>query len=205
MKKYLLSSFLSLIAFVGFTNAVSYTFDYTLDGAYGWFEGYTPYSFVLSNDSILSSVSYNSEIDDDCQFWVCPLWTSASDCQSMSSSDMYCYIDSYDSSNSCSDKFFSAWTYYITQAWGSPFTTITFNFSSSDSWDSWNWGLIENWTWTFSWIITSLWTTVSEFIPYVVYLWVWILGALIWFVAVKRLMNRIRRKVFWTFSNWRRR
>lgn len=114
-----------------------------------------------------------------------------------------------DSSNYCfssslewGDKSFTfdsdsevSWTIYISSS------PITYNSSS----DSWNWGLVENWTWTFSWIITSLWTTISEFIPYVVYLWVWILGALIWFVAVKRLMNRIRRKVLWTFSNWRRR
>ena len=79
-------------------------------------------------------------------------------------------------------------------------------YSSSSDWDSSDssW-LLPWWTWTFWWIISSLGSAVSEFIPYVAYIWLWLLGAIIWFVAIKRLINRVRSKIFWTFSWWRRR
>ena len=54
-------------------------------------------------------------------------------------------------------------------------------------------------------IITSLTTTLTEFIPYVVYVGLWVLGAVIWFVAIKWLMNWTRAKVLGTFSSRRRR
>lgn len=54
-------------------------------------------------------------------------------------------------------------------------------------------------------IVTSLQTTLSEFIPYVVYVWLGVLWAVIWFVAIKWLMNWTRAKVLGTFSSWKRR
>lgn len=54
-------------------------------------------------------------------------------------------------------------------------------------------------------IITSLGDTLTEFIPYVVYVWLGVLGAVIWFVAIKWLMNWTRAKVLWTFSSGKRR
>lgn len=53
--------------------------------------------------------------------------------------------------------------------------------------------------WSLTPVITNLWTTVSEFIPYIVYIWVWILGAIIWFVAIRWLINRIRSKTLSPF------
>ena len=54
-------------------------------------------------------------------------------------------------------------------------------------------------------IITSLSSTLTEFIPYVVYVGLGVLGAVIWFVAIKWLMNWTRAKVLGTFSSRRRR
>lgn len=54
-------------------------------------------------------------------------------------------------------------------------------------------------------IMTSLSETLTEFIPYVVYVGLWVLGAVIWFVAIKWLMNWTRAKVLGTFSSGRRR
>ena len=54
-------------------------------------------------------------------------------------------------------------------------------------------------------IITSLSSTLTEFIPYVVYVGLGVLGAVIWFVAIKWLMNWTRAKVLGTFSSWKRR
>lgn len=60
-------------------------------------------------------------------------------------------------------------------------------------------------TWALAPIITSLSSTLSEFIPYVVYVGLGVLGAVIWFVAIKWLMNWTRAKVLGTFSSRRRR
>lgn len=54
-------------------------------------------------------------------------------------------------------------------------------------------------------IMTSLESTLTEFIPYVVYIGLGVLGAIIWFTAIRWLMNWTRAKVLGTFSSWRRR
>lgn len=54
-------------------------------------------------------------------------------------------------------------------------------------------------------IIDSLKATMTEFIPYVVYVGLGVLGAVIWFTAIRWLVNWTRAKVLWTFSSWRRR
>ena len=61
------------------------------------------------------------------------------------------------------------------------------------------------WTTALEPIVTSLSTTITEFIPYVVYVGLGVLGAIIWFVAIKWLMNWTRAKVLWTFSGGKRR
>lgn len=54
-------------------------------------------------------------------------------------------------------------------------------------------------------IIESLGDVMTEFIPYVVYIWLWVLGAVIGFTAIRWLMNWTRAKVLGTFSSGRRR
>lgn len=61
------------------------------------------------------------------------------------------------------------------------------------------------WTASLEPIVTSLSTTLTEFIPYVVYVGLGVLGAVIGFVAIKWLMNWTRAKVLGTFSSGRRR
>lgn len=65
--------------------------------------------------------------------------------------------------------------------------------------------ILSGWTTALQPIITSLGDTLTEFIPYVVYVGLGVLGAVIWFVAIKWLMNWTRAKVLWTFSSGRRR
>ena len=55
--------------------------------------------------------------------------------------------------------------------------------------------VLESWTSAFSGVLTSVSSSVSEFIPYIVYIWIWLLTASIWFVAIKRLLNRLKSKV----------
>jgi len=54
-------------------------------------------------------------------------------------------------------------------------------------------------------IITSLSSVMTEFIPYVVYIGLWVLGAVIGFTAIRWLMNWTRAKVLGTFSSGKRR
>lgn len=56
-----------------------------------------------------------------------------------------------------------------------------------------------------SWVISWLESTVSEFIPYLVYIGLGIITATIGFVAIRWLMNWTQAKVRGTFSGWRRR
>ena len=65
--------------------------------------------------------------------------------------------------------------------------------------------ILSGWTTQLEPIISSLSSTLTEFIPYVVYVGLGILGAVIWFVAIKWLMNWTRAKVLGTFSSGKRR
>ena len=84
----------------------------------------------------------------------------------------------------------SPWEYILSCDWitdcSSSATLIWHSFVSSKS--------------VFSSVIWNLWLTISEFIPYVVYIWLWVLGVLIWFVAIKWFINWIRRKILSPFK-----
>ena len=60
--------------------------------------------------------------------------------------------------------------------------------------------IIEWWVSTFTPIITGLTGSINEFIPYVVYISLWVLWVLISFVAIKRLINWVRAKIFSSFK-----
>ena len=49
-------------------------------------------------------------------------------------------------------------------------------------------------------VITWLSNSLSEFIPYIVYIWLAILGATIWFVWIKWLIRWVRVKILWIFK-----
>ena len=55
---------------------------------------------------------------------------------------------------------------------------------------------LDNFTPIVSWLTNS----VNEFIPYIAYVWIWLLTAIIWFVAIKRLINWVRAKIFSSFK-----
>ena len=70
-------------------------------------------------------------------------------------------------------------------------------------WNEW-WN--EWWNWVSDWLISqfqgvllSFWLVISEFIPYVVYIWLWILSVIIWFFAIKWLINRLKNKTLTFF------
>lgn len=53
-------------------------------------------------------------------------------------------------------------------------------------------------------VVSWLSNSINEFIPYVVYVGLGILWALIGFFAIRRLINRVRRQTFWVFKSKRR-
>lgn len=48
-------------------------------------------------------------------------------------------------------------------------------------------------------VVDWLEDSIIEFIPYVIYVWLWLLSALIWFISIKWLINWVRWKSLWVF------
>ena len=90
-------------------------------------------------------------------------------------------------------------------SWKLYFSATPITYWDNSWWDN-SWGsLLPWWESDLSWIITWLNSTINEFIPYLVYLGLWIITVIIWFVAIRWLVNRTQAKIRWTFSSWRRR
>lgn len=53
-------------------------------------------------------------------------------------------------------------------------------------------------------VVDWLENTIVEFIPYIVYIGLWVLSALLWFIAIKWLVNWTRSKSLWVFSSRRK-
>ena len=204
MKKYLLTALLWVIGLFGFTNANTV--------------------WNLTSDSEICSIPFTNGyiwVDNlQCGEWVDTLYACVS--SSAVPFSVSVFYDDFDvlTSPTCSsepvypdDADFNVydieWNSHLSVAWTlylshSPITIVESSWWWNSSWWSSS-SLISWWTAQFSWIITSLWNAVSEFIPYVAYIGIGLLGAIIWFVAIKRLINWVRAKIYWTFSWWRRR
>lgn len=59
--------------------------------------------------------------------------------------------------------------------------------------------ILASWNATFDPAINGLKAVMSEFIPYVVYVWLGIIVAVLGFVAIRWLINWVRAKIFDTF------
>ena len=55
--------------------------------------------------------------------------------------------------------------------------------------------------WTLNSVVGGVGSVVGEFIPYVVYIWFWVLIASLWFVAIKWLLSYLYQKVKKTFRS----
>lgn len=213
MKKYLLTALLWLFGLVSFASAEIITFNYSESD---W--AYNP-SYYNNSSEVQLSLSYwdcvasDPEMGASCGF-------SFIDNQNNHIWDIYYeewrfyYNDTWIYNSEDIVFTLPAWDYGIESPQGFWYSTITFNVSSVSGgddwtwWDSWNWTwdiLLPWWEWSLSWIITWLNSTITEFIPYLVYLWLWIITVVIWFVAIRWLVNRTQAKIRWSFSSWRRR
>ena len=211
MKKYLLTTLLWLIAFVGFTNADT-VWNYSSDNLIKTYNVNSPLVSVSSFDSAWLNNDWNFYLCISSEWW---FYLSAK----IYNSWMWTFRDTskyIDSTNYCFSELFKGWNSDIYLCWDSTCDSVadvswTIYYSSSlisyspssGGWSS-SW-ILSGWTSQLSWIITALWNTVNEFLPYLVYLWLWIIVAIIWFVAIRWLVNRTSAKVRWTFSSWKRR
>lgn len=199
MKKLILTSLLGLFGFVGaFASATDYTFQWTMF----WYE-YTPSQLVLTEDLTIDSSNFSYTLFDWVRQSAFNIWDV---CEINYDHDIFSiWAEWY-----CS---LSAWTYNLFWWWESAFSSVFISFSDSWTWDnswwdnSWDnsWSLLPWGESDLSWIISWLSNTINEFIPYLVYLGLWIITVIIWFVAVRWLINRTQAKIRWTFSSWRRR
>lgn len=202
MKKYFLTALLWVFGLFGaFASASSFTFECPND----WFSScYIPNSIIFSDSTRLDFSSFtNFECDDYCTFDIvnndddnyisCEFWFDWDQSflfwYNIDSLEGYCILD--------------AWTYEVNHSDWSYFTSITVNYWDN-SWDS-SWIILPWWEGSLSWIISWLNSTITEFIPYLVYLGLWIITVIIWFVAIRWLVNWTQAKIRWTFSSWRRR
>ena len=120
-------------------------------------------------------------------------------------SDM-CYIRFGWSSCTCEVAFVPNWSIVKGNSCSSSCSAGVYSVYEAQGWDCWSLDFslkgvnqivsVDN----FTPVITGLTSSINEFVPYVVYIWIWVLGALIWFVAIKRLINRVRRKIFSSFK-----
>lgn len=212
MKKYILGSLLWVFALFGaFASAESFTFN-SSQGAYEnsvdysdyfttqwWFINFTNfdvwdnweshwYAFEIQDSESQTLCCIEKDINVD---WVSPELRACA---------WYSTCQWYE---------ISAWTYKATST-DEVFDSVSFTISATPPsawWDDWDnsWSLLPWGENDLSWIISWLSNTINEFIPYLVYLGLWIITALIWFVAIRWLINRTSSKVRWTFSSWRRR
>lgn len=175
MKKKLFSVLAVLwLTLFGFTNADSVSFS-----SINW--DYSPKTLVLTKD-----YSFNSDtvINNSCSLSRCELaiiWGGKR-----------CYITS------------SNWNLYFDWCSNLPARSYTL---SNCAWNGFDWcynsitlklpnpPIVQWGTDAFSGVLTSVSSSISEFIPYIVYIWIGLLGACIWFVAIKRLLNRLKSKV----------
>lgn len=63
--------------------------------------------------------------------------------------------------------------------------------------------LVSWWIWNFTPVITWVKDTTFQLIPLVVYIWIGVLLVVIWFYAIRWLLNRLNWKINWYFSSKR--
>ena len=184
MKKFLLFWVVWLLWFIGFSNATSLVV---------WWNST---SSITLNDQSVTSMTASCSLDS-CVCTINYNWDEW--CQIMYDWD---YLDN----DECMWYMWEEQSGVYTLGDDCDFDSISVTVSSSQS--SWWWGAWDNWnTWDSSPLMSSLssvigWlvSTVWELIPYVIYIWLWILVAVLWFIAIKRLLNWISRKIFGNFK-----
>lgn len=177
MKKYLLSLFVVPFLFIGFSDAKSYTF--TSDWSWG---AYTPSSVNI--DVAINSLQVKEFV---CDCSKCSIaWGTVPG------------RTNYSCSNGAGTVRCSwsgpSWTLYLKNWFWETSGYCDFKkFVLTD------WQFDIYWDW-FDKVLNWLTSTVNEYWPYLIYIWLGVLGVVFWFFAIKRLMNRVRAKILSMFK-----
>lgn len=193
MKKYLLSLLLVGLSFIWFSNAWVICSDWVEWNGWEHFEIQdlveslsVSYAWECFG-SISTYVRFYDEEDD----WI---W------------DEYSLRDSSVISVPSNAKYFYA---YSTSCSSEPACNISYSLTSANSWggNSWGWNIWNLLPWgetALSGAISWLSGAVNEFIPYLVYITLWLLSAIIWFVAIKWLLRYTKWKTLGVFKSRRK-
>lgn len=111
------------------------------------------------------------------------------------------------------DTVFDNWVIMFSDVWFSP--SLNTRFQAVCKWN-WNWNMEFHYQWilpdpplvpwtfsNFTPVIDWISDVTTEFIPYVVYIWIWTLLVILWFIAVKWLVNWLVRKITVIFKSKR--
>lgn len=179
---------ITLFWIFNYSNANSITFTKVWD----W--DYSPYTFEAF-DWMTNSIDYSCSPDFPC-------WVRFDDWNFNECFSMMCY--NWDCTTFTQYSCVNWQTYNIEVSGASevPFLSITFSDWQISWWWS-EWSVIVWWYWSLTPAISWLWESVSQLIPLVVYIWIGVLLAIIWFFAIRWLLNRLNWKINWYFSSKR--
>ena len=196
MKKIILSLFLSIIWFVGFSSAENIVINANnLPTSLMLDQSINNYDFVFD---WVSNVYWNScavsvksvEWYDVCQYNI------NSDNSTSTTCDTYSPESAYYPSVNGPFKFvwFGWWCLSYNPDW-SLVLSLPWQW-----WNTWWWNEWWNWwnivpDWSIFAVISGVFSVFTELIPYIVYLWIWILIFTVWFYAIRWLVNWVSNKI----------
>lgn len=169
MKKFLLTFVLSIIWFIGFSSATSIT-------CIQW-SSCNPENIVFPNwaeSFVINMVS--TDVDDPLySFWM--KWTN----------DYEVYY-----------TYWNPWVVYNVSDFWDGFSISAFNSDegSTQTFDIvYTVPVVPGRSSAFTPVISSVFNVIWQFIPYVVYIWIWILLCTLWFYVIKWLVNWLTSKI----------
>lgn len=185
MKKYklfLLWGIISILSIGSFSNAES------LSISLNWVD-YNPDFIHFSNVSNLSVSNYECS-NNDC---VLTFYNDNMNCD---------IIFNWTMNNWCLDIVFD-WDYWIAWPEDKMFSSIVLSYGN-EWWGWWGWLVDNDLVSSLSLAIDWLRGTIYEIIPYVIYIWIWVLLAILWFYAIRWLVNWMWWKINSYFSSKKR-
>ena len=245
MKKIILSLFLSIIWFIGFSSAVNVSCTYDSEWQWLWWWLRDWWNVWVWEDSLSCDPSwidtiyldkftisfdfdwqeFNGYLEDNLSIYLTN-WKDENLILYCDWEESECYnydvvVDTYEDLNSYFSRYWDLITYRVDYSWLWSFDidfsyTITDNEENNDEPDEpdepWTWWnenppvIPDNpWNWWNWWNIVPDWSIVSviawvfsvfaELIPYIIYLWIWLLIVTVWFYAIRWLVNWISDKI----------
>lgn len=221
MKKLLLTLAISIIWFIGFSSAdhVSCTYEEDFNCEPSWIDNIELNKFTISFD--FDWESFINSLEDDLSIY---LRSDEADILILHCdyNQLECYnydvdVNVYEDKNSSFkwnflpfvSSYFWEWIFNVDFSY-----TITDNEENEpdepdepwtwwnenppvipdNPWDWWNWWNIVP-DWSLVAVIIWVFSVFTELIPYIIYLWIWILIVTVWFYAIRWLLNWVSNKV----------